>query len=122
MRAANKALERAGRGERIKERIAGNYQELQALPEKIREAGERVKQWEYERELFSAPSFAEPGRRARPTGILPLGFGGQAIGCLVKVVVQSLGKGLRIMPGDDHGRVAQTLKGAVQGQTRARCP
>ena len=36
--------------ERIKERIAGIYQELQALPEKIREAGERVKAWEKERD------------------------------------------------------------------------
>ena len=35
--------------ERIKERIAGIYQELQALPEKIREAGERVKAWEKEK-------------------------------------------------------------------------
>ena len=34
--------------ERIKERIAGIYRELQALPEKIREAGERVKAWEKE--------------------------------------------------------------------------
>ena len=35
--------------ERIKERIAGIYRELQALPEKIREAGERVKAWEKEK-------------------------------------------------------------------------
>ena len=35
--------------ERIKERIAEIYQELQALPEKIREAGERVKAWEKEK-------------------------------------------------------------------------
>ena len=27
------------------------------------EAGERVKQWEYKRELFSAPSFAELARK-----------------------------------------------------------
>ena len=41
----NQALrqERDGLIERIKERIAGIYRELQALPEKIREAGERVK-------------------------------------------------------------------------------
>ena len=55
--------ERDGLIERIKERIAGIYQELQELPEKIREAGERVKQWEYKRELFSAPSFAELARK-----------------------------------------------------------
>ena len=55
--------ERDGLIERIKERIAGIYQELQALPEKIREAGERVKQWEYKRELFSASSFAELARK-----------------------------------------------------------
>ena len=36
--------------ERIKERIAGIYRELQALPEKIREAGERVKAWEKEQD------------------------------------------------------------------------
>ena len=61
----NEALfeERDGLIERIKERIAGIYQELQALPEKIREAGERVKQWEYKRESFSAPSFAELARK-----------------------------------------------------------
>ena len=61
----NEALveERDGLIERIKERIAGIYQELQALPEKIREAGERVKQWEYKRELSSAPSFAELARK-----------------------------------------------------------
>ena len=61
----NEALaeERDGLIERIKERIAGIYQELQALPEKIREAGERVKQWDYKRELFSAPSFAELARK-----------------------------------------------------------
>ena len=40
----------AGRPQRIKERIAGIYQELQALPEKIRGAGERIKAWEKERE------------------------------------------------------------------------
>ena len=57
------AEERDGLIERIKERIEGIYQELQALPEKIREAGERVKQWEYKRELFSAPSFAELARK-----------------------------------------------------------
>ena len=65
VRLSLKALveERDGLIERIKERIAGIYQELQALPEKIREAGERVKQWEYKRELFSAPSFAELARK-----------------------------------------------------------
>ena len=48
----NEALrqERDGLIERIKERIAGIYQELQALPEKIRRAGERIKAWEKERE------------------------------------------------------------------------
>ena len=48
----NQALrqERDGLIERIKERIAGIYQELQALPEKIRGAGERIKAWEKERE------------------------------------------------------------------------
>ena len=48
----NQALrqERNGLIERIKERIAGIYRELQALPEKIREAGERVKAWEKERD------------------------------------------------------------------------
>ena len=43
-------LERDGLIERIKEKIAGIYQELQALPEKIRRAGERIKAWEKERE------------------------------------------------------------------------
>ena len=57
------ASARDGLIERIKERIAEIYQELQALPEKIREAGERVKQWEYKRELFSAPSFSELARK-----------------------------------------------------------
>ena len=42
--------ERDGLIERIKERIAVIYRELQALPEKIRAAGERVKAWEKERE------------------------------------------------------------------------
>ena len=42
--------ERDGLIERIKERIAGIYQELQALAEKIRGAGERIKAWEKERE------------------------------------------------------------------------
>ena len=42
--------ERDGLVERIKEKIAGIYQELQALPEKIRGAGERIKAWEKERE------------------------------------------------------------------------
>ena len=48
----NEALrqERDGLIERIKEKIAGIYQELQALPEKIRRAGERIKAWEKERE------------------------------------------------------------------------
>ena len=48
----NQALrqERDGLIERIKEKIAGIYQELQALPKKIREAGERIKAWEKERE------------------------------------------------------------------------
>ena len=48
----NQALaeERDGLIERIKERIAGIYQELQALPEKIRRAAERIKAWEKERE------------------------------------------------------------------------
>ena len=48
----NEALveERNGLIERIKESIAGIYQELQALPEKIRGAGERIKAWEKERE------------------------------------------------------------------------
>ena len=48
----NEALrqERDGLIERIKEKIAGIYQELQALPKKIREAGERIKAWEKERE------------------------------------------------------------------------
>ena len=48
----NQALrqERDGLIERIKERIAGIYRELQALPEKIRAAGERVKAWEKERD------------------------------------------------------------------------
>ena len=48
----NEALrqERDGLIERIKEKIAGIYRELQALPEKIREAGERIKAWEKERE------------------------------------------------------------------------
>ena len=48
----NQALrqERDGLIERIKERIAVIYRELQALPEKIRAAGERVKAWEKERE------------------------------------------------------------------------
>ena len=45
------AEERDGLIERIKERIAGIYQELQALP------------WEYKRELFSGPSFAELARK-----------------------------------------------------------
>ena len=47
----NEALrqERDGLIERIKESIAGIYQELQALPEKIRGAGERIKAWEKER-------------------------------------------------------------------------
>ena len=44
------AEERDGLIERIKEKIAGIYQELQALPEKIRGAGERIKAWEKERE------------------------------------------------------------------------
>ena len=42
--------ERDGLIERIKEKIAGIYQELQALPEKIRGAGERLKAWEQEKE------------------------------------------------------------------------
>ena len=48
----NQALrqERDGLIERIKERIAGIYQELQALPEKIRGAGERIKAWEKEQD------------------------------------------------------------------------
>ena len=48
----NQALveERDGLIERIKERIAGIYRELQALPEKIRAVGERVKAWEKEQE------------------------------------------------------------------------
>ena len=48
----NEALveERDGLIKRIKERIAGIYQELQALPEKIRAAGERIKAWEKEKE------------------------------------------------------------------------
>ena len=48
----NQALrqERDGLIERIKERIAGIYRELQALPEKIRAVGERVKAWEKERD------------------------------------------------------------------------
>ena len=41
----------------------GIYQELQALPEEIQGAGARVKQWEYKRELFSAPNFAELARK-----------------------------------------------------------
>ena len=48
----NEALveERDGLIERIKERIAGIYRELQALPEKIRAVGERVKAWEKEQD------------------------------------------------------------------------
>ena len=48
----NQALrqERDGLIERIKERIAGIYRELQALPEKIRAVGERVKAWEKEQD------------------------------------------------------------------------
>ena len=48
----NQALrqERDGLIERIKESIAGIYQELQALPEKIRDAAERVKAWEKKRD------------------------------------------------------------------------
>ena len=48
----NQALrqERDGLIERIKERIAGIYRELQVLPEKIRAVGERVKAWEKERD------------------------------------------------------------------------
>ena len=46
------------------DRIEAIYQELQALPEKIREAGERVKQWEYKRELFSAPRRSGQGLEA----------------------------------------------------------
>ena len=42
--------ERDGLIERIKERIAGIYRELQALPEKIRAVGERVKAWEKEQD------------------------------------------------------------------------
>ena len=55
----NEALveERDGLIERIKEKIAGIYRELQALPEKIRGAGERIKAWEKERERVHGGGF-----------------------------------------------------------------
>ena len=48
----NEALrqERDGLIDRIKERIAAIYRELQELPEKIRVARERIKEWEKERD------------------------------------------------------------------------
>ena len=48
----NEALrqERDGLIDRIKERIAAIYRELQEIPEKIRVVRERIKEWEKERD------------------------------------------------------------------------
>ena len=52
------AEERDGLVERIKERIAGIFQEFRALREKIREARERVKAWpDHERQKWVDQEF-----------------------------------------------------------------